>query len=157
MNKGKTLVFKSGTFFPENFVFVGIVGAIVGVSLIVTSSTGAGVILLLLSLPLFLIQKGVRLDPVHKTTKEFTGILGIELGKKRSHNQLVKLLLKKEKYRQTMNSRGSSTTLRYEVYNAYLVTDKETILLTRGKNEKRIARKIKSVADRLGLLLEFIE
>ena len=53
-----------------------------------------------------------------------------------------------------MNSRGSSTTIRYEVYNAYLVTDQETLLLTSHKNQGRVLRKIETVADQLHLPFE---
>ncbi len=152
--KNKVLSFTRGAYFPDNFIFLGAAGAGAGLLLFALGKPWAGAILLLLSLPLTFTRQGISLDPVNKTIKEFTGLFGLELGKKRPYDQLIKLVLKKERRSQTMNSRGSSTTIRYEVYNAYLITDRETLLLTSHKNQGRVMRKIETVADQLHLPLE---
>ena len=156
--KSQILSFKRGYYFPDNFIFLGIAGAGAGVVLLVIGKPWVvGAVLILLSLPLSFTYRGISLDPANKTIKEFIGIFGLEFGKKRPYDQLVKLVLKKERRSQTMNSRGSSTTIRYEVYNAYLVADTETLLLTGSKNQARVMRKMEAVANQLHLPFEILD
>ena len=157
MEPERNLKFTLDSYFPPNFIFLGLFGVGIGITLAVIGKAVFGIIIILFSIPFSFTKRGTRINPVNKTISEFTSIAGIELGDDKPYEQLVKIKLKKEGYSQTMNSRGSSTTIRYTTYNAYLITDKESILLTGNKNRSKIAQKMESVAKRLGLELEIVE
>ncbi|MCF6352648.1 MAG: hypothetical protein L3J06_06525 [Cyclobacteriaceae bacterium] len=53
-----------------------------------------------------------------------------------------------------LNSRGSSTTLYYTIFNAYLFYDDASILLTGHKKKGEIVGRMKIVAQNFGIEFE---
>ena len=126
--------FKLDSCFPPNFYALGIFGIIAGLTMIFYFDSNLyGVILLLISLPFCFTSKGVRINLKNKTIKTFTSVVGIEFGNSSPYRQLKELRLKSERISQTMNSRGSSTTLRYTEYTIVLITDSDRYDLDSAK------------------------
>ncbi len=59
------------------------------------------------------------------------------IGKPQKYSELKSLLVKANEISQVLNSRGSTTTIRYTIYNAYLFYDNQSVLLTGHKNKDK--------------------
>ena len=114
----------------------------------------AGPPVLLIGLGLSFTMVGCKVDVKNKTITNFTSIVGVIIGDPEPYAVLKKLLVKPNEISQVLNSRGSSTTLHYTVYNAYLFYDNETVLLKGHKNKEKIAAKMKLVAKEFEVPLE---
>lgn len=129
-------------------------GLIGGVVLTLIGNIVAGLPVLIVGLVLSFTMIGCKVDLKNKTITNFTSIIGVIIGDPDSYSVLKKLLVKPNEINQVLNSRGSSTTLHYTIYNAYLFYDDESILLTGNKNKEKIIAKMKLVAKEFGVPLE---
>ncbi len=144
--------FLSSSYFPPNFKYVGYIGLIGGIVLLLIGNVVADPPILFIALVLSFTRIGCKIEVKSKTITDFTSIVGLELGKPQKYQELKKLVLKPNEISQVLNSRGSSTTLRYTIYNAYLFYDDQSILLTRDKNKDKMA----AVAKELYIPLDVI-
>ena len=146
--------FYQESYFPPNFKYVGYMGLIGGVVLMLIGNIVAGPPVLFIGLGLSFTMVGCKVDVKNKTITNFTSVVGVIIGDPESYTMLKKLLVKPVEISQVLNSRGSSTTLHFTVYNAYLFYDEESVLLTGNKNKDKIAAKMKLVAKALDVPLE---
>ena len=148
--------FYQGSYFPPNFTYLGYIGLIGGVVLLLIGNIVAGPPILLIAIVLSFTRVGCRIDSTNKTITEFTSLVGIILGNPEKYLELKKLILKPNEISQVLNSRGSSTTLYYTIYNTYLFYDDQSVLLTGDKNKDKIEAKMTAVAKQLYIPLEVI-
>lgn len=143
-------------YFPPNFKYLGYMGLIGGTVLLLIGNIIAGPPVLLVAIVLSFTRVGCKVDTTHKTITEFTSLLGIIVGKPEKYQALKKLMVKANEISQVLNSRGSSTTLHYTIYNAYLFYDNQSVLLKGGKNKEKIVSKMASVAKALAIPFEVV-
>ncbi len=148
--------FYQGSYFPPNFKYLGYIGLVAGVVLSLIGNIIAGIPILLVALVVSFTMIGCRVDVTNKTITNFTSVLGITLGKPENYKELKNIFVKPNEISQVLNARGSSTTLRYTIYNAYLFYDNQSILLTGDKNKARIITKMESVAKEFSVPLEIV-
>lgn len=141
--------FYQGLYFPTNFVYLGYLGLPSSVILYFVGNPFFALLILLFSFALAFTKTGVHINSANKTTQEFTYFLGLKWGKAIPYKELKEILLKKEHFSQTLNARGSTTTIEFTLYNAYLVTNHHTILLTGHKNKNKVLAKMESAASHL--------
>jgi hypothetical protein len=148
--------FYQGSYFPPNFKYVGYIGLVSGVVLTLIGNLIAGPPVLLVALGLSFTRVGCKVDVSDKTITNFTSILGLLIGKPEKYTELENLLIKPVEISQVLNSRGSSTTLRYTIYNAYLFYDGQSVLLTGDKNKEKITVQMEQISKELGVPLEIV-
>lgn len=127
--------FYQGSYFPPNFKYIGYLGLFGSVVLTLVGNVVVGIPVLLMALGLSFTMLGCNIDIKSKTITDFISVLGIVFGQAEKYSELKKILLKENEISQVLNSRGSSTTLRYTIYNAYLFYDDGSVLLTGDKNK----------------------
>jgi len=148
--------FYQGAYFPPNFQYVGYIGLIGGMVLLLIGNFITGPLVLLVAIVLSFTKLGCKVDPNTKTITEFTSLVGIIRGKPEKYKALKKLMVKPNEISQVLNSRGSSTTLRYTLYNAYLFYDDQSVVLTGDKNKEKIETKMAAVAKELDIAFEIV-
>ncbi len=153
MSDSKPLSFKIESTFPLNFILVGLVGIAGGLVLTLEGPIVIGIPVLLISAAVVTTQRGTSINTEKRFIKRFTSVLGLKVGKKESYDNIHELRIKEQKMSQTMNSRGSSTTIRYTMYNAYLITDDDSILLGGNKKKDKVVKRMTKAADNLGVPL----
>ncbi len=149
--------FNQGSYFPANFTYLGYVGLVAGSVSMLTGNVVLGLPILLISLGLSFTNVGCSIDTEKKTISDYVSVLGLKFGSAQPYNELKKLIVKQNEVSQVMNSRGSSTTLHYTIYNAYLFYDGDSVLLTDDKKQERIEGKMKLVAEELSIPFEVVE
>lgn len=154
MKTNQKLSFTLDSYFPQSLVILGVFGIAGSLALIVVGKIFFGIVLIVISLPLSFTKRGTSINPGNKTIQEFTSIVGIKFGKDESYNDLKMLKLKERRVSQTMSSRGSVSTIRYTIYNAYLITDERSLLLTGDKRKSRISNKMEQAAKVLSIPFE---
>ena len=148
--------FYQGSYFPPNFKYLGYIGLIGGIVLLFIGNIVAGLPVFIIAIVLSFTRVGCKVDTNNKTISEFTSLAGILLGKPEKYNDLKKLLVRPNEISQVLNSRGSSTTLHYTIYNSYLFYDNQSVLLTGDKNKEKIEAKMAAVAKELSIPLEIV-
>ncbi len=146
--------FNQDSYFPPSFTYLGYIGLVVGSVSMLVGNIVAGLPILLVSLGLVDTKIGCRVDTKTKTITDYVSILGLVFGTPFAYTELKKLVLKPNKISQVLNSRGSSTTLHYTIYNAYLFYDDGSILLTGDKRKERTEAKMKLVAEEFSIPFE---
>ncbi len=128
--------------FPQ-VVYVGYVILIIAVVRFISAAYQTAIILLALSLLLLILRSWIRLDLTnHKITKYFI----IFPYKTISIDSLEKVVMTKQLVHQTLNSRGSSTTLRLHEYEVLLMANDDSYQLMSGLDKDLLLNKAKRVA-----------
>lgn len=148
------MVFYQQSYFPPNFKYVGYIGLIGGVVLMLTGRVIVGLPVFIISLGLSFTRYGCKINKNNNTITDFIDIVGIKTGTPFGYNQLHKIVLKKEEISQILNSRGSSTTFYQTMYNGYLCYDDQYILLQGNKNKNKIFELMEKTASSLAIPLE---
>lgn len=148
--------FYQGSYFPLNFKYVGYIGLIGGVVLTLIGNLIAGLPVLFIAIGLSFTRIGCRVDIENNSITEFTSVVGVIIGKPENYSELKSLLVKPNEISQVLNSRGSTSTIRYTIYNAYLHYDDQSVLLTGNKNKDKIVTKMEIVAKEFGVPLEIV-
>jgi len=146
--------FYQGSYFPTNFTYLGYLGLPSSVVIYFVGNPFFALLIVLLSFAFAFTKIGISINPATKSIQEFTDFLGIKWGKYERYKELKTLRLKEEQFYQTLNSRGSTTTIEYTLYNAYLITDNESILLMGDKNKEKIVTKMEKVSKLLAIPFE---
>jgi len=136
--------------FPQ-VVYVGYVILIIAAVRLIGAAYQSAIILLALSL-LFLISRSwIRLDlRNHKITKYFI----IFPYKTITIDRLEKIVMTKQLVHQTLNSRGSTTTLRLHEYEILMLAKDDYHLLKTSLDKDRLFNKAKIVAAAANIRIE---
>ncbi|MDZ7608239.1 MAG: hypothetical protein U5K79_22255 [Cyclobacteriaceae bacterium] len=136
--------------FPQ-VVYVGYVILIVAAVRFISAAFQSATILLALSLVLLILRSWIRLDLLnHKITKYFI----IIPYKTITLENLQKIVMTKSLVHQTLNSRGSTTTLRLHEYQILLLADDDLHLLMSGLDRDLLFNKAKKVAEAAHIPME---
>lgn len=116
----------------------------------------AGPILLIVTLVVLFQQYFVAIDTERHMYYDGTIIFGIKSGSWAPYSALDVLYVKKHAYRQTMNSRGTSSTVRTTQYDGYLrFTDGEKIQLVNERSREAAVTRMTPIAKQMGLDLYY--
>jgi hypothetical protein len=131
--------------------FVGIIGILYAVvQAILGNYTQAG-ILMLLSALIILLRSWTRLNIKNQTLTDFFLIVPYRNLKIKN---LAGIRITSDVVNQTLNSRGSTSTISYICYKLLLVTDTETIVLKESRNKARMLKKAGQIALAAGVTLD---
>jgi len=148
--------FDQEPYFPPSFTYLGYVGLVASSVFMLIGNVVAGFPVLMVALGLVFTKIGCRVDTKTKTITNYVSVMGLVFGSPFPYKELKKLIVKPNEISQVLNSRGSSTTLHYTIFNAYLFYDDESILLTGHKKKEKMVGRMKIVAQELGIEFEVI-
>jgi hypothetical protein len=128
--------------FPQ-VVYVGYVILIIAVVRFISAAYQSAIILLALSLLLLILRSWIRLDLTNRKINYYFIIIPY---KTISIDSLEKVVMTKQLVHQTLNSRGSSTTLRLHEYEILLMANDDSHHLMSGLDKDLLLNKAKRVA-----------
>jgi len=136
--------------FPQ-IVYVGYVILIISAVRFISAAYQSAIILLALSLFFLILRSWIRLDlRNHKITNYFI----IIPYKTIVLDSLEKVIMTKQLVHQTLNSRGSTTTLRLHEYEIFLLADADSYLLMTGLDKDLLFNKAKKIAAAANIPIE---
>lgn len=141
--------FKTSRYFSGTIVFLGIVLIFTGL-LMLAANNLIGLVLLILSVPIFTTHYRLRIDFDNKSFHDYLWILGIKYGEKGQFETVEYLFVKMSKVSQTMNLKSLSTTIRKNVFDGYLKfsEDNKVHLMTLDDKDELIQR-LKVIAEKM--------
>jgi len=142
-------------YFPLQFFIIGVLGLLVSVIML---TSGDWLVSLLIALPAFgfaTMVYATKLDFEKQEIHDLIKVVGITI-KREIHpfTKPEKLLIKPINMSQRLNSRGSSTTVRFVKYKGFLITDSGNHLLLEYKNKRKVERIMQKLANKMNLPLE---
>jgi len=141
--------FKTSGYFSGTIIFLGIVLIFAGL-LMLAANKLTGLILLILSVPIFTTHYRLRIDFDNKSFHDYLWILGIKYGEKGKFETVDYLFVKMSKVSQTMNLKSLSTTISKNVFDGYLKfsEDNKVHLMTLDDKDELIQR-LKAIAEKM--------
>ncbi len=138
---------KNGFIFPSHFLFMGYLLVFAGIVVTVEFNFG-GIIVLIIGLLISTAANGTDIDLKNKKLREYNSVMGYKIGKFIPYSELTKLYINAVNTKQEIYTKVTTTsTIRYQVYNAYLrIDDHENILLASSKNKGKIIKRIEAFA-----------
>lgn len=144
--------FRRGSFFPPQVFYSGVLGVGGAIFLYLKGHSDFSIlILLIVSFLLIFAYKGTLVHLRKQYIKQYVNLGGILFGNDIAYQELKELYVEKKRMSQTMYSRASSSTVRYEVYQAYAVADQQKYLLTEGRKKEQVMAKLKELSLAAGL------
>jgi hypothetical protein len=133
--------FKTSSYFSGSVTILGYLLVGVALALLFVNVTG-GLLSLFIGIVIFSTHYRLRIDPTSKAYHDYLWILGFKHGERGTFERIEYLFIKKSIHTQTMQLRVASTTIRKEVFDAYLkFSEREKVhLLTMDSKEQLLAR-----------------
>jgi hypothetical protein len=150
----KKIDLNTGRYFSSSFVLFGVV--LIGVAgwLFYKEEYIIGIVAVPISIILLTTRKGLEINLSEKFLNEYVQIIGWKKNNKMTLGHLNKILIKRIKVSQTMNSHGGSrTSITDYVYRSYLIMDDEAILIYENGDRKKLINQLKPVSDFLEVTL----
>lgn len=133
--------FRISQYFSKQWIFFGILLMIVGIGMLFKVII-VGVILSMMSTVIITTHYRLAIDLTAKTYNDYVWLIGLRFGEKGIFEKIDYIFIKKITVSQTMNSRGSSSTIRKEMFDSFLKFSEENKihLLTMAKKEELIEK-----------------
>jgi hypothetical protein len=149
----KIVDFKTTNYFQGTAMFFG--GVLIFTSILLFASTIiTSIILLLISIIIFTTHYRLKIDLDKKVFHEHVWILGIKNGDKENFETIEYLFIKKSSVSQTMRLKVASSTIKKEVYDAYLrFSETQKVHLLTEDNKKNIVEKLGPIARNLNIMM----
>ena len=149
---GKTIYsFRLGSFFPPQVYSCGVLGIPVGIYLFFHGMFLQPLLVLFFSILLVTASKGVAINFKKKWVKKYVRMGGLPFGNEIPYQELEEFVLVKRRVSQSMYSRASSTTLRYDLYQAFALTDRQKFLLVEGKRKEKVLARLQALCRASGV------
>lgn len=134
-----TIDVRISRFFTNQWLFVGILLMVGGIVMIFKVII-VGIFLTLISTIIITTHYRLAIDLNEKTYHDYVWLFGFRIGERSTFDRIDYIFIKKIRVSQTMNSRGSSSTIRKEMFDAYLKFSEENKihLLTEESKKKLI-------------------
>ena len=148
-SKKSTFYFLRPSPFPQLY-YVGYVGIIFSIVQFFMGSFSQGVFFLLLSLGILLLKFWSKFDATNSTITDFFTFIPYRTKKLAGISEVV---LTEGKVSQTLNSRGSTSSINYTQYKIVIVTAEGNYILKEGRSKSKLLTKAKLVTNSLGVKL----
>ncbi len=143
--------FKTAGYFSTTVIIVGVIFSLVGLVLLASNIIG-GLILILGGTIVFSTHYRLMIDFDKKIFHDYVWILGLKSGDKGKFDRIEYVFIKKNRVSQNMNMHVATTTIRKEVYDAYLkFSDEEKIHLLTKDNKKDVLAKLRELSTMLNV------
>ena len=132
--------------------YLGYVGIIVGVVLLWRNDLWVGLAIMLCSciylLLFFLAKKQTKVDIQKKT---ITTRRGFRVVRSINYDEISSFYILAKKVNQKLNSRGSTITLVYTLYQGFVLADEQPYLLIESKNKKSVSSRLERIAATMNI------
>ena len=134
-------------FFGGVYMYLGLLFAMLGVIFLIFDLR-VSIALLFISILVFSTVYKLAIVKEKGYYQDYLWLLGIKIGRKRSFKSLDSLILNKFKYKQKLNSRGSSTVIEYDLYKGFIVFDGDNkVFIGESKKRSKIDKRIHELKD----------
>lgn len=141
--------FRTTSYFSLPFQLVAAALDLFGLIALLEGVWWVAVVLWVVSLLIFTTHYRVSLNFTTKTFHDYVWVLGLRVGEKGSFDAVDYVFLKRAKVSQTVHARVASTTIKKEVYDAYLkFSNGETIHLLTKDSRKAVLHKLQVIAEK---------
>ena len=140
--------------YPQSTMVMGIIGILLSIYFLISQFYFPGLFFLIFSLPILLIRKGIRVNPVKNRIKPYLNFLGVEIGISNTYASLKGVKIVKTRTSQTVNSWVSSMRLDDSAYHAFLYYDSDKVLLNIQKDKSLITNKMRDFCKTTGIPLK---
>jgi len=113
----------------------------------------APVILILFSFLFITSRYKIDINLKKKSVKEYLWIFGLKHGEEKSFSEMNNVILTKNTISKTYNSRGSTSTIKTDIYKLWLSIDDENVEMFQSENRGSVLKKAKELANKLSLKL----
>ena len=110
-----------------------------------------GGLFIVISILILLLRAWSRLNISAGTLTDFFAVIPYRIKK---INRISKVIFTAGRVSQTLNSRGSTSTINYTRYRIIIVDGDENIILKEGRNESRLFETARSIANSAHVELE---
>jgi hypothetical protein len=154
MPREKRKIFMVDNYFPSLSLIFGLTGLIGASALFFYKDFSNGLFMVIPSVLILPTKKGISINLSRKEIKKYIRIVGIPFVLNAvKYNSVDKVNVKKVRISQRLNSRGSSTILRYDLYKSFLITEGQAYLLSESKNREYVLKKMEILAKALNTSL----
>lgn len=136
--------------FPQLY-YVGYIGIIFSIVQFLTGNIPQAVFFMVLSILILLLRAWSHLNIATGTLTDFFAIIPHRTTK---IEPIRKVLFSEGRVSQNLNSRGSTSTINYTQFKIILVSGEENIILQEGRNESKLLKKAKNIAENAKVKLE---
>lgn len=141
-NQSRFFYFLQPHVFPQLY-YAGIIGALYAVVQVILGNFPQAAFVLILSVFIILLRSWTRLDIKNKTLTDFLLIIPY---RKINIQHISGIRVVENVVNQTLNSRGSTSTISYDNYRLLLISDTESIVLKESKNKDHLLKNAGQIA-----------
>lgn len=142
------------SYFPPQFIAFGILGFAVAVALFFYEYQVLSFFVGGTSVVLAFTQSGTSLDLSQNEIRKHIKVAGINITKETSKfTKVESLCVRRTKISQRMNSRGSSSVVRYNLYKGFIIADGHARLITESKNKDYVVKTMERLAKEVDAAL----
>lgn len=135
------MLIRTSFIFSDILRWVAITGWVASIILIFTSEIYLVMVVTPLAFVIYFLETGYKFNMERKEYRKYTGFFGYGIGRWTSYLSLGKLSTGSRRMSQRLNSRGSSTIIRFTEYYLSVLIDSEPIELFNSRDEKKVANK----------------
>lgn len=151
----KKIDLSTGQYFYSQFVLFGYVLIGVALWLFYKEEYAVGVVSVLISIILLTTRKGLEINLSKKYINEYVQILGWRKGNKMVLENLDRIVIKRIKESQTMNSHGGRrAAITNYVYKSFLISNDEALAIYENRDKEKLIGKLKPVSDFLEISIK---
>lgn len=151
----KKIDLSTGRYFYSQFVLFGYVLVGVALWLFYKEEYGVGIGAVLISIILLTTRKGLEITLPKNYINEYVQVLGWKKGSNRVLGSLDRIVIKRIKESQTMNSHGGRrATMTNHVYKSFLISSDEALAIYENRDKEKLIGKLKPVSDFLEISIK---
>ncbi len=144
-----TIDVRISRYFSNQWLFVGIL-LMVGGIVMIFKVIMVGIFLTLISTIIITTHYRLAIDLNEKTYHDYVWFFGFRFGERGTFERIDYIFIKKIRVSQTMNSRVSSSTIRKEMFDAYLKFSEENkIHLLTIESKEELITKLKELSTKI--------
>lgn len=142
------------SYFPPQFIACGIFGIAVAVALFFSEYQMLSFFVGGTSVVLAFTQRGTSLDLSQNEIRKNIKVAGINITNETAKfTKVESLWVRRTKISQRMNSGGSSSVVRYNLYKGFIIADGHARLITESKNKDYVVNTMKKLAKEVDAIL----
>lgn len=142
------------SYFPPQFIALGVFGFAVAIALLFSEYWVFSFFIGGPSIIIAFTQRGTSLELSQNKIKKHFKVAGINITDETTKfTKVDRLCVRRTRISQRMNSRGSSSVVRYNLYKGFMIADGQARLITESKNQDYVMTTMEKLARELDTTL----
>jgi len=151
----KSLNYTLENYFPLQFFIIGALGLLVSVIKLISGEWLVSLLIAIPSLIFATMMYATKIDLASQEIHDLIKVAGITIKKEvHTFNNPLKLMIKPVNMSQRLNSRGSSSTVRFVKHKGFLIAESGNHLLLEYKKKNKVEKLMQKLSNQMNLPLE---